>query len=130
MKEYIIQLAKPIISHSPRLAMTYRYARDTWNLYKEPQKKTPTGFKLVGNPLMQRAEYEPDETRIVQNILQHTDVFINIGANIGYYCCIALHFEKSSRSLHLNPTTTIYYTFCRTSKQTAGNLTLKYSPLP
>jgi len=31
MKEQFIQLVKPIISRSPRLAMTYRYARDTWN---------------------------------------------------------------------------------------------------
>jgi FkbM family methyltransferase len=67
--------------------------RDTWQLYDDPVE-TPLGFKMVGNSLMQTGEYEPQETQIAIEILPHVDVFINIGANIGYYCCVALHYGK------------------------------------
>ena len=52
------------------------------------------GFKLVGNKSMQNGQFEPEETQIVKQILPHVDIFINVGANIGYYCCIALSQEK------------------------------------
>ena len=52
------------------------------------------GFKMMGNPGMQNGAFEPAETKIVQNILSHVSVVINIGANIGYYCCIALERGK------------------------------------
>lgn len=93
MKKQLVQLVKPIVSRFPRVAMTYRYVRDTWQLYEEP-KETPLGFKLIGNPLMQRGAYEPEETELVKRILANTDVFINIGANIGYYCCFALRYGQ------------------------------------
>jgi len=55
---------------------------------------TPQGFKLVGNSHMLAGRFEPEETRLVGRILGHTDVFINVGANIGYYCCLALSMGK------------------------------------
>lgn len=73
--------------------MAYRYIRDTWRLYDEPEE-TPLGFKMIGNSLMQKGQYEPDETQIFSKIISQVDIFVNIGANIGYYCCIALHHGK------------------------------------
>ncbi|MCL4870830.1 MAG: FkbM family methyltransferase [Anaerolineae bacterium] len=93
MKRQFIQLVKPIVSRFPRWAMIYRYIRDTWHLYDEPQQ-TPMGFKLIGNLSMQKGEYETEETEIAKKIISKVDVFINIGANIGYYCCIALNHGK------------------------------------
>jgi len=53
------------------------------------------GFKLSSNyPMIQRGEFEPEETEIVKKILPQIDVVINVGANIGYYCCIALSYGK------------------------------------
>jgi FkbM family methyltransferase len=93
MKKQLIRAAKPIIERFPKLAMTYRYMRDSWQIYEEPQE-TPMGFKLVGNESMQEGTFEPEETQIVKQLLSHVDVVINVGANIGYYCCIALAQEK------------------------------------
>ncbi len=50
---------------------------------------------------MQRGEFEPDETLAVQGLLQESDVLINVGANIGYYCCIAL--QKGKRVIAFEP---------------------------
>jgi len=93
MKKQIIRLAKPIIERFPKLAMTYRYMRDSWQIYEEPQE-TPMGFKLVGNQSMQKGLFEPEETQIVKQIIPNVDIVINVGANIGYYCCIALSYKK------------------------------------
>lgn len=38
--------------------------------------------------------YEPSETALIRNLLLDCDVFINVGANIGYYCCHALSLNK------------------------------------
>jgi len=48
----------------------------------------------VGNHAMEQGLYELDEVNIIKKCLKKTDIFINIGANMGYYCCIALQEEK------------------------------------
>jgi len=93
MKNQLLQLAKPIVERFPKLAMTYRYVRDSWQINEEPQE-TPMGFKLAGSQEMQNGQFEVEETQIVKHIVSYVDVVINVGANIGYYCCIALSHEK------------------------------------
>ena len=39
--------------------------------------------------------HEPDETRLVRELLRDVDVLVNIGANVGYYCCHALELGKT-----------------------------------
>lgn len=39
---------------------------------------------------MEAGTFEPQETEVIQRCLETADVFINIGANIGYYCCLAM----------------------------------------
>ena len=39
---------------------------------------------------MESGMFEPEETVIVQDLLPKVDLLVNIGANIGYYCCIGL----------------------------------------
>lgn len=93
MSKLFVRFLKSIIKRFPRLAMAYRYMRDSRQLHKEPQE-TPMGFRLIGNISMQNGLFEPDETQIVKRILPSVDIVVNIGANIGYYCCIALSQGK------------------------------------
>jgi len=84
--------------------MAYRYLRDSAHVHEEPQE-TPLGFKFIGNRQMQDGEFEPEETRLVQALLPSVDIVINVGANIGYYCCIALRADKyvvAFEPMHLN----------------------------
>lgn len=49
--------------------------------------------------------FEAEETRIVKGILPSVDILINVGANIGYYCCLALDLGKrviAFEPVHLN----------------------------
>ncbi len=43
---------------------------------------------------MENGTFEPEETRIVTEFLKRTDILVNIGANIGYYACLALKAEN------------------------------------
>lgn len=66
-----------------------RTLRFYWKSLK-PAPLTPHGFRLYGSRAMQNGCFEPLETRHVNEILLHCDAFINIGANVGYYCCHAI----------------------------------------
>ena len=56
---------------------------------------------------MASGNFETEQTLLVRKLLEEVDIFINIGANIGYYCCHALSLGKSviavepiTRNLH------------------------------
>ncbi|MFI5071571.1 MAG: FkbM family methyltransferase [Terriglobales bacterium] len=90
----------PLIS---RLDWQLYLLRDMWSTKVWTHTKgvvTPFGFKLTTRAhrvyaLMRTGKFEPDEIRIFVKLLNITDVFVDIGANIGYYCCLALQQNKS-----------------------------------
>ena len=87
-----------------RLSMFYvraegRDIADTYLLTKKRKRLTPWGFVLVGGSsqhhlAMQQGSFEPEETRLFIDCLRETDVFVDVGANIGYYSAIARHSKK------------------------------------
>ena len=87
--KWLVLLVKPLVSRAPRLAAMYRGMRDQLEGMEEPQP-TPWGFKLAGNAAMAQGTFEPVETELVRKLLGEVDVLINVGANVGYYCCHAL----------------------------------------
>jgi FkbM family methyltransferase len=61
---------------------------------------TPYGFKLVGSQsvhhlAMQRGEFEPEETAIFKAEFERADVFVDVGANIGFFSCLARSAGKA-----------------------------------
>jgi len=74
----------------PGFGISYRRMREQRDFDAEPVP-TPLGFKLIGNPQMVDGSFEPEETKILAGLLPGFDLFVNVGANIGYYCCLALH---------------------------------------
>jgi len=94
VKQKLILLIKPLVEYFPGVAALYRSLRDQLDCMEMP-KLTPWGFHFAGNPAMIEGTFEPVETELVRNILQEVDVLVNVGANIGYYCCHALSLGKS-----------------------------------
>ena len=93
MINLIRRFLKSIILKFPYAVNLYWYLRDNpFNLPKP--ENTSLGFKFSGNSAMVKGQFEPEETEIAKKIIDYSDVFINIGANIGYYCCIALRSGK------------------------------------
>jgi len=56
---------------------------------KIPKIVTKMGFSFIGMKSMQDGTFEEEETEIIINALKETDLFVDIGANVGYYSCIA-----------------------------------------
>lgn len=72
--------------------------RDNWGALvwtRTKETTTPLGFKLTAGlhpayDQMRNGTFEPNETALIANLLQHVDRFIDVGANLGYYTCLAL----------------------------------------
>lgn len=89
----IKKLFKPIVERSPRLTQFYRNSRDLLDR-SQPSMQTPWGFNFSGHAQMASGNFEPEETKLVRELLQEVDILVNIGANAGYYCCHALNLGK------------------------------------
>ncbi|MDA7819333.1 FkbM family methyltransferase [bacterium] len=96
-----LSIIKPMVEKYPSLANYYRYARGTKILSAKVLYKEKLGFYFNGDSAMQEGCFEPNETNIFDNIIGNYDVFINIGANAGYYVCKALN--KGITSIAFEP---------------------------
>ena len=88
-----VNYLKYLFKRSPLLYSCYKI----WKYHKSYNMQavmTPLGFKFSGNRSMQDGSFEPEETKLFQSLIDKFDVFVNVGANIGYYCCIALKESK------------------------------------
>jgi FkbM family methyltransferase len=52
-------------------------------------KKHPEGFYFSGTAEMENGTFEEEEVELVKFLLHKCDRFVNIGANVGYYLCMA-----------------------------------------
>lgn len=90
------------------------HLKDWWGTKiwkKTTEVTTPLGFKLVSgfHPAYQQmrvGEFEVEETKIIRKMLAHVEVFVDVGANLGYYTCLAsqqgkpvLAFEPQQQNL-------------------------------
>lgn len=97
---------KSIIERFPAFALFYRNMRDLFD-QRHPARKTQWGFSFAGHDAMADGSFEPEETKVVRRLLADIDVLVNVGANVGYYCCHALSMgkpviavEPNTRNLH------------------------------
>jgi FkbM family methyltransferase len=86
-------IIKKILEHFPATIQFLRNSRDLID-QRALAKKTPWGFTLAGHDGMAAGTFEPEETALVRKLLQEVDVLVNVGANVGYYCCHALSLGK------------------------------------
>ena len=93
IKDSIKYLVRSIIENFPSFALFLRTLRDQMDRRQMP-KITPWGFTLAGHELMADGKFEPQETRLVRDLLREVDLLVNVGANVGYYCCHALSLGK------------------------------------
>ncbi len=93
---------KRLVKRFPRIAHRYRVWRDAAFENAEPAV-TPFGFRLSGQLDMMQGSFEPTETRIIRDLMKEAGVFVDVGANIGYYVCHALHANPSCTVVALEP---------------------------
>jgi FkbM family methyltransferase len=86
---FIRTLARTLVERSPSVAAAYRAARDEWHAQRSLARRTPRGYLLHARQDMVDERFEPLETGLVSELLGRADVFVDLGANVGYYTCLA-----------------------------------------
>ncbi|MGB2117109.1 MAG: FkbM family methyltransferase [Flavobacteriaceae bacterium] len=66
-------------------------------------RKTIWGFKFIGTRSMAKGTFEKEETNFFNNTITNYDIFINIGANVGYYVLNALNSNKKIKVYAFEP---------------------------
>ena len=98
----MLSLIKRQAKRFPRLAHRYRQWRDAAFERVEPQV-TPFGFRLSGQRDMMNGTFEPAETMMIRKLVGSVDVFVDVGANIGYYVCHALQSNPVCTVVAIEP---------------------------
>ena len=96
-------IIKALSLFAPGALVAFRGFKENQMLSKAP-RVIDKGFKFIGNDAMMSGNFEPGETAIFEKILKQVDVVINVGANVGYYCCIALNANKRVIAFEPMPT--------------------------
>jgi FkbM family methyltransferase len=86
----LLSWLKPIGDRIPWVATRIRAIRDKRAVTGTP-RTTPYGFRFFGLPSMMDGTFEPEETAVISGLLRDVDLFVNVGANVGYYVCHACH---------------------------------------
>lgn len=88
------QALRNTLKRFPRVSRLARNTRDVV-LGHTRSTRTPWGWSLAGHRQMAEGLFERVETELVRKLLEEADVLVNVGANVGYYCCHALGLGKS-----------------------------------
>ena len=94
--------AKAYLRQYPSFLKNYRYLRDLIGLIKK-EKKSIHGFFWKGNKFVLDGSFEPTEIKIVSFLLNRLDYMINVGANQGFYTCLALFKNKKVLAFEPEP---------------------------
>ncbi len=93
----------PALSRVSRAIRWRRHLASDWAavaLFRGTREvETPLGFRLragraEANRMMQDGRFEPEETMVLQQHLKVADVFVDVGANVGLYTCLARQMGK------------------------------------
>jgi FkbM family methyltransferase len=91
-----------VLNSSAKLRWKLHIFKDFWGTKvwtRTTEVVTPLGFKLISGlhpayELMRTGKFEVEETQIIIKLLPKVDIFVDIGANLGYYTCLALLNNK------------------------------------
>lgn len=100
----LIQKLRRRLKHYPQVVNAYNAVnrvrhnlidiKDSYLSGPTKLKETPYGFKLTGSSsihhqTMQNGTFETEELSLFKEYLQNSNVFVDVGANIGFYSCVA-----------------------------------------
>jgi len=77
-----------------------------WRIKNSSYKISKGGFKFIGPSNMLDGEFEKEEVAFFNQALEQSDIFINVGAKIGYYVCAAI--IKNKKVLAFEPDSSNY----------------------
>ncbi len=101
---FLTKFRKPVDTFAPSVGQMYRTVRDF--CVSRKARETKYGFTLAGSTIMSSDDFEAEEVRTFLEFLDGHDAVLDIGANVGFYSCLAasrgkqvVSFEPSARNL-------------------------------
>jgi len=93
----LLKRSETIVTFHKNVSWRLHLFKDWWGTKiwkKTTEVMTPLGFKFVSGfhpayKLMREGKFEIEETALISRLLNQVDVFIDVGANLGYYTCLA-----------------------------------------
>lgn len=79
----------------------YRHSR---SLRARSLRETPLGFRFRGHAAMEDGSFEPRETALIGELATAGSVFVDVGANFGYYVCLARRGGAHVLAIEPHPT--------------------------
>jgi FkbM family methyltransferase len=73
--------------------------RGIWRAGTSKPEKTAAGFWLAGNSGMASGQFEAHEQRVMRQLIEESDVFVDVGANVGLYTCMAAARGKETLAI-------------------------------
>ena len=77
--------------HCPSAVAAYHTFRSSRESFRHAAATTPFGFRMRGHGSMQTGAFEPVETALIRELLPNVAAFIDVGANVGFFSCLARH---------------------------------------
>jgi len=87
-------LKRFVVQRCPSLIAAYHTFRSARETFRHPTKPTPFGFRMKGHGSMQRGDFERGETALVRQLLPDVSTFVDVGANVGFFSCLARQAER------------------------------------
>jgi FkbM family methyltransferase len=73
----------------PNLAAAFLMYRALRGMNREWSRVPHQGFIFTGNETMSKGAFETEETALILRYLREAQIFVDIGANIGFFTCLA-----------------------------------------
>ena len=82
------------LRRQPRVELVYHALRKILSSRDGLAAPTRYGFRMAGNEAITSGQFESQEIELLQELLPQHDRFVDIGANIGFYSCLARQMGK------------------------------------
>jgi FkbM family methyltransferase len=83
-----------MLRRRPRIELAYHTLRKIMSDRGSLASPTRYGFRMAGNEAISSGEFEAQEVDVIGELLPRHDRLIDIGANIGFYSCLARQMGK------------------------------------
>lgn len=92
----MVRMKRLLMSVAERtpIATLYRSTREEWRFSHAIFAETPFGYRFAGISKMMAGTFEQQERAALQDHLASADLFVDIGANYGYFTCMACSLGK------------------------------------
>lgn len=97
----VARLKRALVRRYPDWVAAYHDARLRREIGRRALTETPLGFRFAGPEAMQAGSFEPRELEFLVGRLPEADLFVDVGANAGYFTCMAR--QRGTRVVAIEP---------------------------